>query len=186
MSLKFSNSSTSFTTNPMLCLTFGPTLLLLTTHTFSAQSSKTTTIQTIWPTTLGTSKLHTTYNLYHWTLYMMVKHKNVPPNCHNPNHTTNHTWNFKIRQHLHLISSNFGHHAQVHNFSTQPQTPKVLGPSMLFSSIHGVCYSTSSFYLSSSKRKSLFFFSTILPLFYFQHFTLWTFLIFISPYSQFF
>jgi hypothetical protein len=82
-----------------------------------------------WPTTLGTSKLHTTYNLYHQTLYMMFKHTNVPPNCHNPNHTTNHTWNFKIRQHLHLISSNFVHHAQVHNFSTQPQTRKVLGPS---------------------------------------------------------
>lgn len=68
---------------------------------------------------------------------IMFKHTNVPPNCHNPNHTTNHTWNLKIRQHLHFISSNFVHHAQVHNFSTQPQTPKVLGPSMsLTSSIH--------------------------------------------------
>ncbi len=101
------------------------------------QSSYSATIQTIWPTTLGTSKLHTTYSLYHGTLYIMFKHTNVPPNCHNPNHTTNHTWNFKIRQHLHFISSNFVHHAQVHNFSTQPQTPKVLGPSMsLTSSIH--------------------------------------------------
>jgi hypothetical protein len=66
----------------------------------SGQSSYSTTIQTIWPTTLGTSKLHTTYSLYHGTLYIMFKHTNVPPNCHNPNHTTNHIWNFKIRQHL--------------------------------------------------------------------------------------
>lgn len=125
----------------MFCLTFGLTLLLLITHTFLHNNFRTIKLFSHNPNhmtnTLGTSKLHTTYSLYHGTLYIMFKHTNVPPNCHNPNHTTNHTWNFKIRQHLHFISSNFVHHAQVHNFSTQPQTPKVLGPSMsLTSSIH--------------------------------------------------
>lgn len=126
---------------------------------------------------------------------MMFKHTNVPPNCHSPNHTTNHTWNFKIRQHLHLISSNFVHHPQVHNFSTQPQTPKVLGPSMLLtSSIHCVCYSISSFYLSSSKLKSLLLFfyhssSLLLPTLYLVNFlniyiTIFTIILEASPPSS--
>ncbi len=38
------------------------------------QLNKFATIQATWPTMVGTSKLFHTYNLYHWTLWIMYKY----------------------------------------------------------------------------------------------------------------
>ncbi len=44
------------------------------------QLNKFATIQATWPTIVGTSKLFNIYNLYHWTLYIMYKYTDSPPN----------------------------------------------------------------------------------------------------------